>query len=198
MLPMSSRSGGPWTPDLRAVSALPAFFLVDRHGDAPFALLGPEEEHALRVLRLQPGDSLLGLDGRGRRWRLRVEQVATARLSERGLWPNVDLFSGCVFNGLGVPIDFYTPLFAASRTLGWMVHLQEQWDSGNRLFRPRQIYTGEQLRDFVSVHDIVLACLLAMTHEEVDGSVFNVGSGRSRNTGRVALGASARPVCEAS
>jgi citrate synthase len=80
---------------------------------------------------------------------LRVEQVATERLSERGLWPNVDLFSGCVFNGLGVPIDFYTPLFAASRTLGWMVHLQEQWDSGNRLFRPRQIYIGEQLRDFV-------------------------------------------------
>ena len=80
---------------------------------------------------------------------LGVEQVATERLSERGLWPNVDLFSGCVFNGLGVPIDFYTPLFAASRTLGWMVHLQEQWDSGNRLFRPRQIYVGERLRDFV-------------------------------------------------
>jgi citrate synthase len=82
---------------------------------------------------------------------LRVEQVATERLSERGLWPNVDLFSGCVFNGIGVPIDFYTPLFAASRTLGWVVHLEEQWDSGNRLFRPRQIYVGEQLREFVPI-----------------------------------------------
>jgi len=80
---------------------------------------------------------------------LRVEQVATERLSQRGLWPNVDLFSGCVFNGIGVPLDFYTPLFAASRILGWMVHLEEQWNSGNRLFRPRQIYTGEQLREFV-------------------------------------------------
>ncbi len=79
---------------------------------------------------------------------LTVERVATDRLGSRGLFPNVDLFSGCVFASLDVPIDFFTPLFAASRTLGWMVHLKEQWASGNRIFRPTQIYTGQQLREF--------------------------------------------------
>lgn len=82
---------------------------------------------------------------------LTVEEVATARLGARGLFPNVDLFSGCVFAALGVPTDFFTPIFAASRTLGWMVHFEEQWASGNRLFRPTQIYTGAAPREFVAV-----------------------------------------------
>ena len=77
---------------------------------------------------------------------LTVEEVATDRLGDRGLYPNVDLFSGCVFAAIGVPIDFFTPVFAAARTLGWMVHMVEQWDSGNRIFRPRQIYVGEPER----------------------------------------------------
>ena len=82
---------------------------------------------------------------------LKVEEIATEKLSARGLWPNVDLFSGTVFHGINVPIDFYTPLFAASRMLGWMVHMKEQWDSGNRLFRPRQIYVGNQNKDFLEI-----------------------------------------------
>ena len=77
-----------------------------------------------------------------------VEEVATARLGDRGLFPNVDLFSGCVFAAIGVPTDFFTPIFAASRTLGWMANMREQWESGNRIFRPTQIYTGHQLRDY--------------------------------------------------
>jgi citrate synthase len=82
---------------------------------------------------------------------LKVEEIATEKLSARGLWPNVDLFSGTVFHGINVPIDFYTPLFAASRMSGWMVHMKEQWDSGNRLFRPRQIYVGNQNKDFLEI-----------------------------------------------
>ena len=82
---------------------------------------------------------------------LTVEKVATARLGDRGLFPNVDLFSGCVFAAIGVPIDFFTPMFAASRTLGWTANMQEQWDSGNRIFRPSQIYTGQHDREFVPI-----------------------------------------------
>lgn len=82
---------------------------------------------------------------------LTVEKVATDRLGSRGLFPNVDLFSGCVFAAIGVPTDFFTPIFAAARTLGWAVHFQEQWDSGNRIFRPTQIYTGEPARDFIEL-----------------------------------------------
>ncbi len=80
---------------------------------------------------------------------LTVEQVATARLGDRGLYPNVDLFSGCIFAALGIPTDFFTPIFAASRTLGWMVNMKEQWESGNRIFRPTQVYVGQPHRDFV-------------------------------------------------
>lgn len=73
---------------------------------------------------------------------LSVESVATARLGDRGLFPNVDLFSGCVFAAIGIPTDIFTPIFAASRTVGWMANMKEQWESGNRIFRPAQIYTG--------------------------------------------------------
>jgi citrate synthase len=82
---------------------------------------------------------------------LTVEKVATARLGDRGLFPNVDLFSGCVFAAIGIPIDFFTPMFAASRTLGWTANMREQWDSGNRIFRPSQIYTGHSDREFVPI-----------------------------------------------
>lgn len=80
---------------------------------------------------------------------LTVEKVATARLGDRGLFPNVDLFSGCVFAALGIPIDLFTPIFAASRTAGWTANMREQWESGNRIFRPAQVYTGNEHRDFV-------------------------------------------------
>ncbi|MCC6238450.1 MAG: citrate synthase [Dehalococcoidia bacterium] len=79
---------------------------------------------------------------------LTVEAVATEKMGSRGLFPNVDLFSGCVFAALDIPIDFFTLIFAASRTAGWVVHLKEQWASGNRIFRPTQIYTGEDQRVF--------------------------------------------------
>lgn len=82
---------------------------------------------------------------------LTVEKVATARLGDRGLFPNVDLFSGCVFAAIGIPIDFFTPMFAASRTVGWTANMREQWDSGNRIFRPSQIYTGQPDREFVPI-----------------------------------------------
>ena len=77
---------------------------------------------------------------------LDIESIMEERLAARGLWPNVDLFSGVVFHALDVPIDFFTPLFAASRVAGWAVNLKEQLESGNRLFRPTQIWVGEKPR----------------------------------------------------
>lgn len=80
---------------------------------------------------------------------VKVEEIATARLGDRGLFPNVDLYSGTVFAAIGIPIDFFTPLFAASRTAGWTANIREQWESGNRIFRPTQIYVGPPDREFV-------------------------------------------------
>lgn len=84
---------------------------------------------------------------------LTVERVVKERLGDRGLWPNVDLFSGCVFAALDIPIDFFTPCFAASRTAGWTAHIVEQLRSGNRIFRPDQIWTGVDARPFVPVSE---------------------------------------------
>ena len=82
---------------------------------------------------------------------LSVEEVATARLGDRGLFPNVDLFSGCVFAAIGIPVELFTPIFAAGRTLGWVANMEEQWASGNRIYRPTQIYTGEAHREYVPI-----------------------------------------------
>jgi citrate synthase len=82
---------------------------------------------------------------------LSVESVATERLGDRGLFPNVDLFSGCVFAAIGIPIDLFTPIFVAGRTLGWVANMEEQWESGNRIYRPTQIYTGEAHRPYSNI-----------------------------------------------
>jgi len=74
---------------------------------------------------------------------LALEEVVTERLGGRGIYPNVDFFSGIVYQKLGIPTDVFTPIFALSRTAGWLAHWQEQMED-NKLFRPAQIYTGRK------------------------------------------------------
>ncbi len=61
--------------------------------------------------------------------------------SERGLFPNVDLYSGDVYRALGIPRALFTPVFAVSRVSGWTAHIMEQYEH-NRLIRPRAEYVG--------------------------------------------------------
>ncbi len=70
-----------------------------------------------------------------------LEKQAAEPLGSRGIYPNVDFYSGIVYNRMGIPTDVFTPIFAAGRIAGWMAHWIEQM-SANRLFRPTQIYTG--------------------------------------------------------
>jgi citrate synthase len=72
---------------------------------------------------------------------LELEKVLTERLGDRGIFPNVDFFSGCVYETLGIEKDLFTPLFAIARVAGWLAHWLEQMED-NRIFRPTQIYTG--------------------------------------------------------
>src|SRR5690606_39988819 len=62
-------------------------------------------------------------------------------VSEKGLLPNVDFYSATVYYAMGIPIDLYTPIFAASRISGWLAHIFEQWQN-NRIYRPRGQYVG--------------------------------------------------------
>jgi len=73
---------------------------------------------------------------------LELERVAAGILGPKGIYPNVDFYSGVVYRSLGIPTDLFTPIFAIARTAGWLAHWLEQL-VGNRIFRPEQIFVGK-------------------------------------------------------
>lgn len=71
---------------------------------------------------------------------------------ERKLYPNVDFYSGIVLSALGIPVSMFTVIFALARTVGWISHWHEMIaDPGQKIGRPRQLYTGYERRDYVPV-----------------------------------------------
>jgi len=83
---------------------------------------------------------------------LEVEKVVGKKLSAKGIYPNVDFFSGLVYKILGFETDLFTPIFAAARTSGWCAHWLEQIEN-NRLFRPTQLYKGNHQQKIVDIQD---------------------------------------------
>ena len=79
-----------------------------------------------------------------------LEKAVADRLSHKGIYPNVDFYSGLVYRKLGIPTDLFTPVFAISRTAGWLAHWKEQLNA-NRIFRPTQIYTGQHNTSYVPI-----------------------------------------------
>jgi citrate synthase len=73
---------------------------------------------------------------------LELEQAVVDIYGEKGIYANVDFYSGLVYRKLGIPSDLFTPIFAISRVAGWLAHWKEQLNA-NRIFRPTQIYTGQ-------------------------------------------------------
>src|SRR6516165_5939918 len=71
-----------------------------------------------------------------------LEQVAAGILGPKGIYPNVDFYSGIIYQALGIPRDLFTPIFAVARVAGWLSHWLEQLKN-NRIFRPEQIYVGK-------------------------------------------------------
>lgn len=72
---------------------------------------------------------------------LALEAEMERRVGAKGIYPNVDFFSGILYAKLGIPTDLFTPVFGISRVAGYLAHWREQM-VGNRIFRPRQVYTG--------------------------------------------------------
>ncbi len=83
---------------------------------------------------------------------LALEKAVVNKLGDRGIHPNVDFFSGIVYQKLGIPTDMFTPIFAIARVAGYLAHWREQMEN-NRLFRPGQIYTGEHDKHYVPIAD---------------------------------------------
>jgi len=83
---------------------------------------------------------------------MRVEEICEDRLGHKGVYPNVDFYSGILYAEMGIPADQFTALFAVARSAGWLAHWREQI-SNNRIYRPTQIYIGSEERDYVAVAD---------------------------------------------
>ncbi|MGD1918613.1 MAG: citrate synthase [Pleurocapsa sp.] len=83
---------------------------------------------------------------------LELEKVIEGKLGAKGIYPNVDFYSGLVYRKLGIPSDLFTPIFAIARVAGWLAHWKEQL-AVNRIFRPTQIYTGEHNAPYIPMEE---------------------------------------------
>lgn len=82
---------------------------------------------------------------------LKLEEVALSDeyFTSRKLYPNVDFYSGLIYQAMGFPTDIFTVLFAIPRTAGWLAHWGELVSNDNKIARPRQLYIGPEERLYV-------------------------------------------------
>lgn len=83
---------------------------------------------------------------------LKLEEVCADRLGHKGVYPNVDFYSGILYTEMGIPEDEFTALFAVARSAGWLAHWREQI-ANNRIYRPTQIYVGSEMREYVPMKE---------------------------------------------
>jgi citrate synthase len=84
---------------------------------------------------------------------LKLEEVALADeyFTSRKLYPNVDFFTGLIYQAMGFPVEMFPVLFAIPRTSGWLSHYVELLDQDVKIARPRQVYAGSPARDYVEM-----------------------------------------------
>jgi len=81
---------------------------------------------------------------------MKLEKIALEDeyFKARGLYPNVDFYSGIILKAIGIPTELFTVIFATGRTPGWIAHWNEMIGGEYRIARPRQLYTGHTKRDY--------------------------------------------------
>ena len=84
---------------------------------------------------------------------LEKEALEDPYFVDRKLYPNVDFYSGIIYRALGIPVEMFTVMFALGRLPGWIAQWREMRLNGEPIGRPRQVYTGENLRSFVPVKE---------------------------------------------
>ncbi len=84
---------------------------------------------------------------------LKLEDVALNDdyFVSRKLYPNVDFYSGLIYQAMGFPMEMFTVLFAIPRTAGWLAHYIELLEQESRIYRPRQLYVGHPVRDYTAI-----------------------------------------------
>lgn len=83
----------------------------------------------------------------------KLEEVALSDqyFIDRGLYPNVDFYSGIIYRAIGIPTEMFTVMFALGRLPGWIAQWKEMLDNGDPIGRPRQVYVGQTRRDFIPI-----------------------------------------------
>ena len=130
--------------------------------DDPFRLMGfghrvyKNFDPRARIIKKAAEEVLssLGVDDPLLDLAMSLEEVALSDdyFVERKLYPNVDFYSGIIYRALGFPTDMFTVLFAMGRLPGWIAQWRElAADPESKIFRPRQLYTGHEERDYVPV-----------------------------------------------
>ena len=148
------------TPD-----RIPEYIARAKDKDDPFRLMGfghrvyKNFDPRATVMK-QSADEVLDLMGVENNPTLQVakelerQALEDPYFAEKKLFPNVDFYSGIILEAMGFPTAMFTPIFALSRTVGWISQWKEQLsDPALKIGRPRQLYTGPTERDYVEVED---------------------------------------------
>ncbi|MEM9012168.1 MAG: citrate synthase [Pseudomonadota bacterium] len=151
--------------EIGTVDRIPEFIARAKDRDDPFRLMGfghrvyKNFDPRAKVMK-ESADEVLGLLGIDHNPALQVakelEKIALEDdyFIEKKLYPNVDFYSGVILDAMGLPTSMFTPIFALSRTVGWIAQWKEMVaDPKQKIGRPRQLYTGETLRDYVEVEN---------------------------------------------
>ena len=151
--------------EIGSVDRIPEFIERAKDKNDPFRLMGfghrvyKNTDPRAKVLK-ESADEVLELLGVEDNPLLQVakelERIALEDpyFIEKKLFPNVDFYSGIIFEALGFPTSMFTPIFALSRTVGWVSQWKEMIaDPQNKIGRPRQLYLGETNRDYVDVEN---------------------------------------------
>jgi len=81
---------------------------------------------------------------------VKLEELMEEKVGAKGVYPNVDFYSGILYERMGIPTDLFTPIFAISRIAGWLAHWIEQLED-NRIYRPSQLYEGDEGLRYVPI-----------------------------------------------
>ena len=151
--------------EIGTVEKIPEFIEKAKDKDDPFRLMGfghrvyKNFDPRANVLK-ESADEVLNLLGIENNKILQVakklEETALADdyFIEKKLFPNVDFYSGIILEAMGFPTSMFTPIFAVSRTVGWISQWKEMVaDPKMKIGRPRQLYVGKTSREYVKIED---------------------------------------------
>ncbi|MCB1400808.1 MAG: citrate (Si)-synthase, partial [Rhodobacteraceae bacterium] len=149
--------------EIGTVERIPEFIARAKDKDDPFRLMGfghrvyKNFDPRAKVMK-ESADEVLDLLGIHNNPTLQVakelERIALEDeyFVSKKLYPNVDFYSGIILEAMGFPTSMFTPIFALSRTVGWIAQWKEMIsDPQNKIGRPRQLYTGLTKRDYLQV-----------------------------------------------